>query len=51
VDDPPARAARHGKHVQRGNVALHAARTWLNVGAGATFVASGLSILALGQRR
>ncbi len=27
------------------------ATTWLNYGAGATFIASGLSILALGQRR
>ena len=27
------------------------ATTWLNVGAGATFVASGISILALGNRR
>ncbi len=27
------------------------ATAWLNYGAGATFIASGLSILALGQRR
>ncbi|WP_326535872.1 LysE family translocator [Pseudorhodoferax sp.] len=27
------------------------ATAWLNIGAGATFIASGLSILALGQRR